>query len=163
MSVKPIKVEIDEIQHADPAEIAKAKARAAYTATGQPIVVSDTSWSVPALGGFPGGYMKDVSAWLTAENWIDLMRPQTDKRMLCMEHVAYFDGNTLKYFVETYEGYFVDSPRGRTDDDESIERGVVLYGNETMAKQLARGEIASAGESLGHWKQFGYWYANSDA
>ena len=163
VSVKPIKVEIDEIQHADPAEIAKAKARAAYTATGQPIVVSDTSWSVPALGGFPGGYMKDVSAWLTAENWIDLMRPQTDKRMLCMEHVAYFDGNTLKHFVETYEGYFVDSPRGRTDDDESIERVVVLYGNETMAEQLARGEIASAGESLGHWKQFGYWYANSDA
>lgn len=26
-----------------------------------------------------------------------------------------------------------------------------------MAEQLAQGDIASAGESLDHWKQFGEW------
>ena len=41
--VKPVKVETDEIQHHDPAEITKAKARSAYEFVHEPVVVSDTS------------------------------------------------------------------------------------------------------------------------
>lgn len=156
--VEPIKVQTEEIQHTDPTEITKAKARAAYLAIGRPVVVSDTSWAIPALGGFPGGYMKDISTWWQAKNWIDIMKRQSDKRIFCMEHVAYYDGSDVRHFVEKYEGYFVDEPRGRIDEAESFERVVVLYGNETMAEQLARGDHASAGESLGHWQQFGKWY-----
>lgn len=159
IAVEPIKLDFDEIQHTDPADITKAKARAAYVAAGgnRPVVVSDTSWSIPALGGFPGGYMKDVEAWWSVQNWLDIMANQADKRIFCLEHVAYYDGNTLQHFVEQYEGHFVTEPRGVTNDDESIEQVVSLYGNETMAEQLARGEHASAGETLGHWLQFGEW------
>jgi non-canonical purine NTP pyrophosphatase (RdgB/HAM1 family) len=161
VTVSPIKLEFDEIQHADPAEIAKAKARAAYAAAGskQPVVVSDTSWAIPALGGFPGGYMKDTSIWWNAQNWLDIMVNQSDKRIFCLEHVAYYDGEVVQHFVEQYEGKFVEEARGRIDDSESIERVISLYGNETMAEQLARGDIASAGETLGHWHQFGDWYS----
>lgn len=157
ITVEPIKVAIDEIQHHDPAEITKAKARAAYAATGRPVVVSDTSWAIPALGGFPGGYMKDVSIWWTADNWLDIMRSQTDKRILCLEHVAYCDGTEVQHFEQRYEGRFVDEARGREHDAEAFERVVILYGVKTMAEQLADGDIASAGEELGHWQQFGQW------
>lgn len=157
ITVSPIKVDTHEIQHADPAEITKAKARAAYAAIGEPVVVSDTSWMVPALGGFPGGYMKDIEAWWTAENWLDIMNRHDDRRIFCLEHVAYYDGDTLAHFVEEYEGKFTREPRGRAADDESFEQIVSLYGNETMAEQLERGDIASAGETLGHWTQFGEW------
>jgi inosine/xanthosine triphosphate pyrophosphatase family protein len=161
VATKPIKLDFDEIQHADSAEITKAKAKAAFAAAGgdKPVVVSDTSWSIPALGGFPSGYMKDVSIWWTAQNWLDVMASQADKRIFCLEHVAYYDGEVLQHFVEQYEGRFVPEARGRVDDMESIERVVSLYGNETMAEQLARGDIASAGETLGHWQQFGEWYS----
>jgi len=162
MDVEPVKVEIDEIQHYDPAEITKAKARAAYAATGRPVVVSDTSWSIPALGGFPGGYMKDVSSWWQAENWLDIMTGQEDKRILCLEHVAYFDGENVQHFEEVYEGKFINEARGRIHDAESFERVVILYGDKTMAEQLAGGDIASAGETLGHWQQFGEWFTSSD-
>lgn len=157
IDVEPIKISIDEIQHDDPAEITKAKAKAAYATIGRPVVVSDTSWSIPALGGFPGGYMKDVGQWFAAQNWLDLMAHQSDKRILCLEHVAYYDGEQLQHFSQTYEGSFVDEMRGREQDDESFERVVTLYGGETMAEQLERGEVASAGENLGHWQQFGVW------
>ena len=159
ITVEPVRVQIDEIQHHDPTEITKAKARAAYAAAGKPVVVSDTSWAIPALGGFPGGYMKDVSIWWNADNWLDIMRSQADKRILCLEHVAYYDGNELQHFVQQYEGRFIDEARGRVDDAEAIERVVILYGNKTMAEQLADGDIASAGEELGHWLQFGEWFA----
>ncbi|MDN5835141.1 MAG: hypothetical protein L0H36_00725 [bacterium] len=162
IELEPVSVDSDEIQHSDPAEITKAKARAAYSQLGKPVVVSDTSWSIPALGGFPGGYMKDIGAWLQAEDWLALMSRHADKTIYCHEHVAYYDGQVVRHFVSTYDGLFVDSPRGRVDDDESFEQVVSLYGGQTMAEQLADGAIASAGESLDHWKQFCKWYATKD-
>ena len=83
-----------------------------------------------------------------------------DKIFYCHEHVAYFDGEELQHFVSTYEGRFIDEARGRIDEGESFERAVILYGDKTMAEQLAQGGIASAGESLEHWKQFGEWFAS---
>ena len=61
--------------------------------------------------------------------------------------------------MQEYEGRFVSEARGRVNDVEAFERVVIMYGNETMAEQLARGDHASAGETLGHWQQFGEWYA----
>jgi len=156
--VKPVSIEMDEIQHKDPLEITKAKARAAYAVTHEPVVVSDTAWEIPALGGFPGGYMKDVSAWFDARDWLSLMSRHEDKTIYCHEYVAYFDGENLQHFVTSYKGHFIDEPRGRVDVGESIEQVVILYGGLTLAEYLARGEIASAGEELEHWKQFAEWY-----
>lgn len=157
--VEPIKLDIDEIQHRDPAEIAKAKARDAYEAVNQPVVVSDTSWSIPALGGFPGGYMKDISAWFQANDWIRLMLDKQDRTIYCHEHVAYFDGEKVQHFESTYEGTIINESRGLVSDDESIEQVTILYGDKTMAEQKAAGGIASAGEVLEHWRQFGEWYS----
>ena len=46
--------DIDEIQGEDPGPIVKDKARRAYELLLKPIVVSDDSWAIPALNGFPG-------------------------------------------------------------------------------------------------------------
>lgn len=160
LTVEPVKIDMDEIQHHDPAEITKAKARAAYKVTQQPVVVSDTSWSIPALGGFPGGYMKDISAWLQADDWLSIMARHDDKRIICLEHIAYCDGGTVQHFEEKYEGYFIAEAKGRVDAAESFEQTVVLYGDKTMAEQLAEGGHASAGEVHGHWQQFAKWYTS---
>lgn len=157
ITIDPTKVECDEIQDIDPAQIAMAKARAAFDVLNQPVVVSDTSWSIPALGGFPGGYMKDISFWWKTEDWQAIMQRHDDKRIFCHEHVAYYDGATAKHFVQDYTGYFISEPRGRVESFESFENLVVLYGERTMAEQLNAGEVASAGEDLGHWHQFGAW------
>lgn len=159
VEVCPVKVDVDEIQHRDPSEITKAKAKAAYSIVQAPVVVSDTSWEIPSLGGFPGGYMKDVSAWFEAEDWLALIARHKDRRILCHEHVAYFDGEELRHFTSKYEGVFIDEPRGRVDASESFEQVVVLYGGKTMAEYLEAGEVASAGEILEHWCQFGRWYS----
>lgn len=159
VSVEPIKLSLDEIQHSDPSEITKAKARAAFAIIKKPVVVSDTSWDIPALDGFPGGYMKDIEAWFTADDWLALMNRHTDKTIYCLEHIAYFDGKMLKHFSYRYKGTFTSTPRGRIQADESFEQVVSLYGNKTMAEQLANGDIASAGETLVHWEQFGEWYS----
>lgn len=160
LSVEPVKISLDEIQHQDPVEITKAKARAAYAVAKRPVVVSDTSWSIPALGDFPGGYMKDVSDWWQAEDWLAVMARHEDKRIFCHEHIAFYDGETVQHFVENYEGRFITEARGRVDEAESFEQTVILYGDKTMAEQLAEGGHASAGETHGHWQQFAKWYTS---
>jgi non-canonical purine NTP pyrophosphatase (RdgB/HAM1 family) len=89
-------VDIDEIQHHDPAEITKAKARAAYEVIHAPVVVQDTNWSIAALGGFPGGYMKDVAEWWAPEDWIQIMARHSDRTLFCHEHVVYFVGDQIQ-------------------------------------------------------------------
>jgi len=54
VKVKPIKLDIEEIQSLDPKNISKHKAETAYSLVKKPIVVSDTFWNIPALNGFPG-------------------------------------------------------------------------------------------------------------
>lgn len=160
LTVEPIALDIEEIQHHDSAEIAKEKARSAYDVAKRPIVVSDTCWSIPALGGFPGGYMKDVASWFTAQDWMALIGQYEDRTIECHEHVAYFDGEHLEYFVHAYKGVFVETPYPSSEKTNSIEQTVSLYGNKTMAELIDAGEIASAGEDLQHWQRFGEWFKN---
>lgn len=153
-------VDIDEIQHKDPAEIAKAKARAAYDVVHAPVVVQDTSWGIPALRGFPGGYMKDTAEWLTAEDWMAIMSRHDDKTILCFEHVVYFDGENLQHFQSHYQGAFVSEPRG-TGENSSIERVVSMFDDKTMAEMHDTNQLASAGANLDHWIQFAEWYVHT--
>ncbi len=152
-------VEIHEIQHANAAEIAKQKAMSAFEVVGSPVVVSDTSWSIPALGGFPGGYMKDTAGWWQPGDWIQLMARHNDKTIYCNEHVAYFDGKELQHFEHAYKGFFTDVPHGNYGN--SIEKVVCLYGNQTLSEMHDELGIASAGETLHHWLQFGEWYSEA--
>lgn len=157
IKVSATTVDIDEIQHNDAVEIAKAKARSAYEIVHQPVVVQDTSWSIPALSGFPAGYMKDVAEWWQPEDWITIMARHGDKTINCHEHVVYFDGEELHHFEHTYPGNFVNEPKGEWGN--SIEKVVCLYGDRTLAEMHDATGIASAGETLHHWQEFGKWYS----
>ena len=97
--VESLRINIDEIQHHDPLKITEAKVKLAYEKAGQPVVVNDSSWEIPALGGFPGGYMKDVANWFTAEDFLALMKDKNDRRIILHDVVAYFDGEQLKLFI----------------------------------------------------------------
>jgi XTP/dITP diphosphohydrolase len=156
IGVLAVAIDIDEIRHHDPAEITKAKARAAYEVTHEPVVVQDTSWSIPALGGFPGGYMKDVANWWQANDWVRVLDGQ-DRTIICLEHIAYCDGDRVMHFESCYNGIFVESPRGKEGD--SLDKMVSLYENgKTMAEMHDEGDVASASSGLEHWQQFAKWY-----
>jgi len=156
LTVEPRSIDIDEIQHHDSAEIAKAKARAAYEVVQTPVVVQDTSWEIPALGGFPGGYMKDVANWFTPQDWMTLLSRHEDRTIFCLEHVAYYDGKDIAHFQSRYTGTFVTEPRG--NDGDSIDKTVTLFDNKTMAEMHDEGKVASASTILAHWQQFADWY-----
>lgn len=161
ITIESLQFDIDEIQHYNPLEITKAKARAAYEKAGYPIVVNDSSWEIPALGGFPGGYMKDVANWFTAEDFLALMKDKNDRRIILHDVVAYFDGEQLKLFISDQTGVFINEPRG---EGASMNQVVLMEdsGGLTIAEEFAlRHDGAKINPShFQHWQKFGNWLTN---
>ena len=63
----------DEIQASTGIEVAIRKAHDAYAQLREPLFINDAEWAVPALGGFPGPYMKYIVGWLTQQDLLKLM------------------------------------------------------------------------------------------
>ena len=154
-------VDIDEIQHHDSVKITEAKVRAAYDTLGRPVVVNDSSWEIPALGGFPGGYMKDVAAWLQTEDFSALMANKEDKSIHLKEYVAFYDGETLNIFTHQRVGHFLDSPRGQAPP--SFARLVQMDSDDmTISEIFDKGNWDTSNpDEYKHWYDFASWYAQS--
>ena len=161
--VEPLQINIDEIQYHDPLKITEAKVKLAYKKVGQPVVVNDSSWEIPVLGGFPGGYMKDIVGWFTAEDFLALMKDKNDRRIILHDVVAYFDGEQLKMFISDQTGVFINEPRG---EGTSMNQVVSMEdsGGLTIAEEFAlRHDGAEINPAhFQHWQKFGEWFTARD-
>lgn len=156
IEVVPIKLDFDEIQAHDPLDISKRKVEDAYSLANQPaIVVADTSWSIPSLNGFPGGYMKDVASWFEPEDFMNLMRDKEDRTLIFIESIIYKDANEVKIFSREYHGVFADSPRG--NDGDAMDK-VAEFNGMTLAENHDVGETSHKPEEY-IWYEFAKWFA----
>lgn len=156
IEVTQVQLAIDEIQSHDPLEISKRKAEDALKASGAPaIVVADTSWSIPSLNGFPGGYMKDVTEWLAPTDFINLVSDKDDKTIIFRETITYIDAKETKTFSKEYPGRIVDIPRG--GDGNSIDN-VAEFNGRTLAESHDLGKTSHDPEDY-IWYEFAEWFA----
>jgi len=155
IEVEPIKLEFDEIQSHDPLDITKRKVEDAYTLAGSAsIVVADTSWSIPTLNGFPGGYMKDVAEWFTPQDFINLVADKDDKTIIFRESIVYKDENEVKVFSKEYAGIIASAPRG--NDGNSLDK-VAEFNGVTLAENHDRGETSHDPKDY-IWYEFAQWF-----
>ena len=155
------RMEAVEIQAESGAPIALDKATKAFVHFQKPVVISDDSWSIPALKGFPGPYMSWVNDWFTIEDWLNLTRPLKDRRIILTQFVVYQDADTQKIFYKTLEGVLLTEPRGKTVYPHSL---LVSFdgGKTTNAEFHARGESATA-HLPNVWRDFAEWHGNQHA
>ncbi len=112
IDLKQAILDIDEIQSENVVAIIEDKARKAFANLEEPVVVSDDSWAIPGLNGFPGPYMKSINHWFTPQNLIDLTHKLTDRRIYLNQLVTYYDGTALKTFRKDNLGELLQSPKG---------------------------------------------------
>lgn len=105
-------LDIDEIQGEDPVAIVIDKAKRAYEAFGKPIVVSDDSWDIPALNGFPGPYMKSMISWFSSDDFLRLMKGVKDRRVYIQQYLGYHDGQDTTVFNKDIPGTILEEPKG---------------------------------------------------
>lgn len=158
IEVIQLEADIDEIQHHDATKIAEHKARAAYDQAQQPVVVNDSFWSIPALGGFPGGYMKDVAAWFEAEDFLNLMKTKTDKTIVLTDVNGFFDGTTYKSFETKRYGKFIDTPRGYKGP--SFSKVVIMEDDAiTISEIFDQPSRTVDSKRYAQWHDFMKWYS----
>lgn len=156
VSVQRVDVDFQEIQSKDPIEIALNKSVQAFKQLRRPVVVADTFWKIPALNGFPGAYMKEVTRWFGPQDFIRLLSPYTDRRLCFTETVVYRDKNQPRVFSGEYWGVMSLTPRG---EGLSIEQ-VAEFNGETIAERRNHGKYSHEPEEF-VWSDFAEWYAGS--
>ncbi len=89
-------VDLVELQSNSIEEIAMHKAAQAFDKLQKPLFVMDSGWSIPALNGFPGPYMKYLNKWLHADEYLNLMKPYANRSIICQEVICYKDKSITK-------------------------------------------------------------------
>lgn len=159
VAIEQTPVDIDEIQHHDPIKIVESKVKSAYDVLKRPVAVNDSFWDIPALGGFPGGYMKDVSEWLSTQDFMNLMKDKDDKRIILHECMGFYDGETLKLFLHDRPAHFVDQARG--ESPPSFGRIVQLDDEDrTISQMFDMKQWPVNPERHKHWHDLAEWYVN---
>jgi len=120
LKVISIDLDIDEIQGEDPEIIVRDKAMRAFEKVKEPVVVSDDTWDIVALKGFPGAYMKSINYWFSSDDFLRLMHGIEDRRIILHQYLAYTDGNVTEVFRNDIPGKIIHKARGRNDKSPNM-------------------------------------------
>ncbi len=160
--VNSVALEIDEIQGEDPEAIVRDKAQRAYEQLGMPVVVSDDSWDIRALRGFPGAYMKSINYWFRPDDFLRLMNGVEDRRITLHQHLAYTDGNVTRVFKNDITGKIIEQARGENKKSPSMTiTALDTDDGKTLAEVFEQNPeaIALRGNSRPDvWHEFINWY-----
>lgn len=108
-------VDLVEIQSDKAEEIALDKVRQVFQEFNQAVVVTDDSWIIPGLNGFPGPYMKNISQWFTPQDFINLTQGLEDRRVAMRQVIAYKDKDNENVFAADIQGLLLKEIRGTSD------------------------------------------------
>lgn len=147
-------LDLTEIQSENIEEIAMYKAKQAFGILNQPLFTNDHGWSITALSGFPGAYMKYINKWLTAEDFINLMQGKENREAILTEVICYIDENEIKTFSMKHQGIVLDKPQGSGVPGMTM---ISLSGDRiSIAKKLEKNP--SSIEDYKIWTEFAKWY-----
>lgn len=107
------KLDLDEIQSADPRVVLEHKVRQAYAILQRPVLVEDTSLSFVALDGLPGPFVKFfVDAKDGLESMCRLLDGFSDRSAYASAIYGYYDGQQVRTFAGRLDGVIAQHPRG---------------------------------------------------
>ncbi len=122
IEVEQRELDVHEIQGENYLEISTMKAEEAFAKLQEPLFITDTSWEIPALGSFPGPYMKSISKWFRTEDWLSLMKVKSDRTIKATDIIVYIDKDITKVFTANLNCEFATEPVSGFDDYSIIHR-----------------------------------------
>jgi non-canonical purine NTP pyrophosphatase (RdgB/HAM1 family) len=112
--IKPVNLDVEEIQSKDPLKVVSEKAKAAFEANGyNPILVEDTSLEIRGLNGNPGTYVKDFcgdvdSRRTIAVEWLN----GKDRTAVARVILGIYDGVEVHMWEGSVSGEISETLRG---------------------------------------------------
>lgn len=91
LDIKLIQYEMDtpEIQSKEVDEIASFSAQWVSDKLHKPVALTDAGYYIEALNGFPGPFIKYANDWLTADDFLRLMKGKKNRTVICKDCLAY--------------------------------------------------------------------------
>ncbi len=147
---------VDEIQGEDGEAIARHKAQEVYKILQKPCVITDDSWVIPALNGFPGPYMKSINVWFTSEDWLRLMRGVEDRRIVLRQIAVYQDENGQRLFAVDVEGVVLKEICGTSTEFQNQNVISLEKNGRSIDEVFNEGRSALEGHHTS-WHELGAW------
>lgn len=148
-------IELVEIQADNGDIIAADKALQAFETFKCPVAVTDDSWNISGLNGFPGPYMKYVNQWFTPDDFLRLTKDLTDRRMTMRHIIAYRDNQTEKIFSVDIPATLLKEIRGSSQIPHFAL--VSLDGQRSVAEVEAETGDSAFGDLPNAWHEFCSW------
>lgn len=161
IKIEQVLLDIDEIQGEDPEPIIIRKAQDAFARLNKPLVVTDDSWSIPALNGFPGPYMKSVNHWFSTEDFLRLTHGLDDKRIFLNQLVAYIDEGQSVVFRKDVPGMLVSHASGVYGQPIQKVASLEPEANRTISEIYDAGEQGDITGTDDAWHQLAKWYRDN--
>ena len=137
VNLRRLEYDFDEGRDLDIRKITEAKlAQAKRAFPGKRLVVDDRGFFIPALGGFPGPFVKLLLDSFSYKGLIKLMAGETDRRAIFSFGLGYFDGASDTILTADEVGFITDEPRG--DNLHGWTELLYVYGYDALpGKSLA--------------------------
>lgn len=110
--VRPIRLELSEIQSISVQEVVQHKSQLAYQIVGRPVLVEDTGLSLLAWNELPGALIKWFVATVGNDGICQMLQGFEQTEAVALSCVGYSDGNETKLFLGKTHGHVTANPRG---------------------------------------------------
>lgn len=149
--------ELPEIQSFDSAEIAAESVKLASAKVGGPVMVTDVTYDLKALGGFPGPFARYTNSYLTPADFLRMMDGKADRRFEITEVLAYCEpGMEPVVFRSSMFGTIADVAHS----ERLMDSITILDGMERPLAAYPMEEVRTYWEThLTHFTQLGEWLA----
>jgi len=148
-NIKLIEIQSDSVE-----EIVIDKAKKAFQILNSPLLVNDHVWSISALNGFPGPYMKYINQWFSPQDFLNLMKDKKDREMKLTEYICYTDGNIYKTFFEEIKGHVLFASKGKGEPWKTVSS--YSKDNSSVAEKLETHPSAIGTSKV--YEDFAKWY-----
>ena len=108
----PNKLDLPEIQSMVLQEVVEAKVKSAWNELQVPLLVEDVSFSLDAMKGFPGPFVKFWQEKAGYDLAVKIADELGNNRVTVSCGVAYFDGNEVLYTEGSVQGKIVAKREG---------------------------------------------------
>ena len=158
IELEQAKLSINEIQSEDGDEIVVDKLNKAYAILKKPMVVSDDSWQISGLNGFPGPYMKSINHWFTPEDFLRLTLSLEDRSVYLIQRLGYKDENVSKIFTRKTKGTILREIKG--EYGVASHKLISMNGDDglTISEIYDKGFDKAGREISANWHEFIQWY-----
>ena len=114
ITIEQVELDVPEIQAESGEPVARDKATRAFEQLQKPLIVTDDSWVIPALKGFPGPYMKSINIWFTPQDWLRLTSTLENREIILRQIAVYQDEREQVLFSVDIKGTMLTEAHGES-------------------------------------------------